>query len=71
MNEVRAAVDANMSLHPKVSLIALARLTHIRVALFILALGRTRGIGDNRINDGAPGYLQTVFLQVFVLREAS
>ena len=66
MNELRAAVDANMSLHPKEPLIALARLAHIRVALLLLVLGGTRCIDDTRINHGAPGYLQAVFLKVLI-----
>jgi hypothetical protein len=66
MDEFCAAVDADMGLHPEVPLVALARLAHLRVALFLLVLGGTGGADDAGINNSAPGYLQSVFLEVLI-----
>ena len=66
MNELGAAGYADMGLHPEVPLFALAGLVHVRIALLLFVLGRT-GCADNaRVNDGAPGYLQSIFLEVLI-----
>ncbi len=66
MNELGATVHTDVGLHPEVPLIALAGLVHVRVALLLFVLGRTRRIDDTGVNDGAPGYLQPVFLKVLI-----
>ncbi len=39
---------------------------HLRVALLLLVLGRTRCTDDAGVDDGAPGDLQPVLLQVLI-----
>ena len=66
MNELGPAVHSNVGLHSEVPLFALAGLVHVRIALLLFVLGRT-GCADNaRVNDGAPGYLQPIFLEVLI-----
>ena len=66
MNELGAAVHTDVGLHAEVPLLALSGLVHVRVALFLLVLGGTRSTDDAGVNDGAPGYLQPIFLEVLI-----
>ena len=66
MNKLCATVHTDVGLHPEVPLIALAGLVHIRVALLLFVLGRTRRIDDTGVNDGPAGYLQPVLLEVLI-----
>ena len=66
VNESGFAVDADMRLHAEIPLVALLRLPHFRIAFFLLVLGGTRCADDAGIDDGAPGHLHPVFLEVLV-----
>src|SRR6266542_7124340 len=46
-------VHANVRLHPEVPLIALLRLVHLRIALTLRVLGRTRRRDDRRVHNAA------------------
>jgi len=54
----RAAVHANVHLHPKVPLRALARLVHLQVARLVGVLGRARRADDGGVHAGAGAQLQ-------------
>jgi hypothetical protein len=66
MDQLRPAVDANVAFHAEVPLVTLAGLMHLRVASLVFVPGRTGGIDDRRIHDGAGIQLQAVFLKVRV-----
>jgi hypothetical protein len=68
VDQLRLAVDANVGLHPKVPLVALRHLMHLRVALAILVLGRTRCTDDRRVHDRAVRDLDAVAPQMLVDR---
>ena len=66
VNQLGFAVDTDMGLHAKEPLVALASLVHIRIALFILVLGRAWRVDDTGIDDGSPVYLQAIFLEILI-----
>ena len=66
VNELSPAVDTDVRLHAEVPLIALAGLTHLRIALLLFVLGGTRRADDAGVNDGAARYLQAVLLQILI-----
>ena len=66
MNELGAAVHTDVGLHSEIPLFTLTGLVHLRIALLLLVLGRTRGTDDAGVNDGTPGDLQPVFLEVLI-----
>src|SRR3954447_12116555 len=51
----RGDIDPDMRLHPKMPLVALLGLVHLRVAGLAFVLGRGRGGDDGGINDCFPG----------------
>src|SRR5215471_16469485 len=55
VDQLAAAVDPEMPLHPKVPLLALPGLMHLGIARLVGILGRRRRIDDRRIDDGAGG----------------
>jgi hypothetical protein len=59
------AVYANMGFHTKIPLITFLGLMHLRIALLVLVLGRTRRIDDAGIHNGAIGHLYPLRLKVF------
>ena len=71
VNKPCTTVDADMGLHAKVSLIAFARLAHLRVALFLFVLGGTWRIDNAGVNDGAAGDLHSVVLEILIHRWSS
>ena len=66
VDELRLAVDTDVRFHSEVPLIALAGLTHLRIALLLLVLGGTRRADDAGVNNGTAGYLQAVLLQILI-----
>jgi hypothetical protein len=58
MDQLGAAVDAQMRLHAEIPLVALLRLMHLGVARLVGVLGRRRGIDDRCIDDRAGGDLE-------------
>ena len=66
VNELGAAVDTDVGFHAEVPLIAFARLTHLRIALFLLVLGGTWRTDNTGVNDRPAGNLQPIFLQILI-----
>src|SRR5215471_10365678 len=64
MDQLAAAVDPKMSLHPKIPLLALLGLMHLGIARLPGILGRRRRIDDRRIDNRAGGHLQSLRRQV-------
>ena len=64
VNELAAAVDPDVPFHAEEPLLALPGLAHLRVALAVLVLRRTRRIDERRIDDGAGPHVQSVLRQV-------
>ena len=66
MNQLGLTIDADVTLHAEVPFVALLRLVHLRVTLFILVLGRGRCINDGRIHNRTGTDFQTVLLKILV-----
>jgi len=66
MNELVTTVDRHVRLHSEVPLLALGGLMHLRVALALSVLGRTRCADDRRIDDRALADLDAVVRQIRV-----
>jgi len=66
VNQLGATVHTDVGFHAKEPLVALAGLVHLRVALFLLVLGGTRGIDDTGIDNGPSVYFQTVLLEILI-----
>src|SRR5215468_7008519 len=58
VDQLAAAVDPEMPLHPKIPLVALLGLMHLRIVRLVGILGRRRRIDDGCIDDRAGGHLQ-------------
>jgi hypothetical protein len=58
-----ALVAADVRLHAKVPLLALARLVHLRIARLVLILGRGRSCDDRGVHNGAGLEQQVALLQ--------
>src|SRR5215469_6521743 len=58
VDQLAAAVDPEMSLHPKVPLVALLGLMHLGIARLVGILGRRWRIDNGRIDNRAGGHLQ-------------
>ena len=59
VNELAVPVRADVRLHPKIPLVAFARLVHFRIALLFLILGGRRGGQERGIHQGASTHHQT------------
>ena len=59
VDQLAAAVDAEMRLHAEIPLVALLRLMHLGIARLLGILGRTGRIDNGRIDDGAGCHLQS------------
>lgn len=68
MNQARLGVDADMSLHAEMPVVAFLRRMHLGVAGLGLVLGRRRRSDKGRIDDGALAQDQPAFGQVSVDR---
>src|SRR5215469_3946816 len=64
MDQLAAAVDPKMSLHPKIPLLALLGLMHLGIARLPGILGRRGRIDDRCIDNRAGGHLQSLRRQV-------
>jgi hypothetical protein len=64
VDQFAAAVDPEVSLHPKVPLLALPGLMHLKIARLLGILCRRRRTDDRRIDDRAGGHLQTLGCKV-------
>ena len=64
MDQLDAAVDAQMRLHAELPLIALLRLMHLGITGLVGNLGRERRGDDRRIDNCAGGHLQSLRRQV-------
>lgn len=59
-------VYSSIDFHPKVPLVTLPRLVHLRVTLLLDVLRLRRSIEDSRIHDDAPANLYPAALQIAV-----
>ena len=50
MNKARVRIDANVRFHPKVPVITLLRLLHLRIPLTALVFSRARGTDDGGVH---------------------
>jgi len=66
VNQLGFRIHANMGFHSEVPLVAFLGLTHIRIALLLLVLGRTGRTDDAGINDGAAVHFQAILFQILV-----
>ena len=66
MDQLRLRVYAKMRFHPKINLIALARLVHYRVPALLAVPGRTRRFNDRCIDNRALLDLTSLFAQVAI-----
>jgi hypothetical protein len=64
VDQLAAAVDPEMRLHPEVPLVPLLGLMHLGIAGLVGILSRGRRIDDRRIDNRAGGYLQPLRGQV-------
>ena len=64
VDQLAAAVDPEMPLHPEVPLVALLGLMHLGIARLAGILGRRQRIDDRGINDCAGCHLQSIHRQV-------
>ena len=64
MDQLAAAVDANMRLHAEIPLVALLRLMHLGITGLRRVFGGRRRIDNRRIDDRAGGHLQSLRRQM-------
>ena len=64
VDQLGFAVHADMSLHAEIPLLTLARLVHVRIALFGGVLRRGRRVDDRRIDDRAGGDPHAAVIEV-------
>jgi hypothetical protein len=64
MNQLAAAVDPEMSLHPEIPLVSLVCLVHLGIARLVGIFGRRRRIDDCRIDDRAGGHFHSLRRQM-------
>lgn len=66
VNQGRLSISTNMGLHPKEILVTFLGLMHLGIAHSALVLGRTWGMNNSGIDDGALAQRETFFLQITV-----
>src|SRR6516164_4615138 len=64
MDQLGTAVDAKMSLHAEVPLVALLGLMHLGITRLLGVLGRRRRVDDRGVDDRAGGHLQSLCHQM-------
>lgn len=66
VDQFAATVDADVSLHSEVPLIAFAGLVHLRIALLFATLGLARGVHNAGIDNRSAAHSHAIVLQVLV-----
>ena len=64
MDQSGPTVDADVRLHAEVPLLAFAGLAHVRIALLVLVLGRTRRVDDRGVHDRAGADLEALRMKI-------
>lgn len=66
VNQFGFTIHANVCLPAEIPLISFPRLMHLRIALFFLVFGGAWRTDNAGIDNGSPGNLDTVLMQIFI-----
>lgn len=66
VHQARLSISTDMGLHPEEILVTFLGLMHLGIALSVFVFGRTGGMNNSGIHDGALAQREALFLQITV-----